>query len=118
MPKREPVPPGCVVISIADLAALIAAARPPDTGQAVRAAPPSPSPGGTALPALRAAIAMLTSRIGGAEVDDRDLIGDIPSAAVIAALAAIAVRALECGFPDVATITVLRDLAMAAALSA
>jgi hypothetical protein len=109
-----------VLIRIEDLAALLAA-RPPDAGQPEPATPPPPRPPGgatAAWPALAAAIALLTSRIGGAGVSDADLIGDTDPATVIRALAAIATRALECAWPDVATVTVLQNLAVAVAREA
>jgi hypothetical protein len=121
MAKHEPVPPGHVLIRIEDLAALLAAARPPDAGQPVQAAPPPgrpPSGAAAAWASLAVAIGLLTSRIGGAGVSDDDLIGDTDPAVVIRALSAIATRALECAFPDVATVTVLQNLAVAVAREA
>lgn len=120
MPKADrAIPPGHVLIRLDDLAWLLARGRPPDAGQAVQATPPAPPPGGrvaAAWPSLSVAIAMLTSRVTRAGVSDGDLIGDADPAAVIRALASIAVRALECAFPDTGTMTVLQNLAMAAAL--
>ena len=120
MAKHESVPPGHVLIRLDDLAALLAAARPPDAGQPVQPTPPvhPPDAGTTAWPALAVAISLITNRLGASGAVDADLIGDVPAETIIGALAAIAARAMSCAYPMPVVQQVLRDLGMAVAREA
>ena len=110
MPKSE-IPPGCVLIRLADLAALIAA-RP---GQL----PPGPAepprqPEG-AWSGLAAAVAMCTARLG----ENRDLgpghlAEGIPPEYIIAPLVAMAAAGLRACLEDGAE-AFLRDMGLIAA---
>jgi hypothetical protein len=111
------MPPGHVLIRIEDLAWLLAAARAPDAGQPVQPSLPARKPGGAAAawPALAVAVALITNRLGGSGVADADLIGDVPAATVIGALASIGARAMDCAYPRPMVQAILRDLGTAVA---
>lgn len=103
MAKPE-IPPGCVVIRLADLAALLAAVP----------APEPPRRADDAWSGLGAAVAMLTARLGKQDVGPGQLAEGIPPEHIITALVAMAAAGLRGCLEDGAE-TFLRDLGLIAA---
>lgn len=97
MPKHE-IPPGCVLIRITDLAALLAAL--PQQPRPVPAGPkPSHQPE-DAWDGLGAAIAMLTAHLGRHDVDLGELAEGTDATSIIRPLVIMAGAGLRAGFKD------------------
>lgn len=92
MSKPE-IPAGCVIIRLADLAALLAARPGPVPPLPVPAVPSQPGP--DAWSGLASAVAMLTARIGNHDVDLGQLADPADMASVVTALVAMASAALR-----------------------
>lgn len=103
MPKPE-MPPGCALVRITDLAALIAA-QP----RSVPAALPTDAWSG-----LASAVAMVTARLGRHDVDVGQLADENDTASVIHALVAMASTGIRGCLEDGAE-AFLRDLGLIAA---
>ncbi len=111
MPKPE-IPPGCVLIRVADLAALLAALpgqRPPAL---VPAEPPQPP--ADAWRGLASAVALLTARLGHHDIAPGQLADEADTAAIIAALVVMAAAALRGCLDDGAAMSLLQDLGVIA----
>jgi hypothetical protein len=102
------IPPGYVLISVADLAALHAARADPGP----LAAPPDPKSARATMPGLAEAIGLLAARVHG--IDSPGLSGDVPAPSVAAALVIIAAATLGQFLPDRGT-RLLADLGVIAA---
>ena len=85
MPKPE-IPPGCVLIRLADLAALLAT-----TGSQA----PQPAPYAASWEGLTAATSMLTGQLGGHQVTRADLASGIAPEEIIGALVTLAAALLR-----------------------
>jgi hypothetical protein len=111
MPKPE-IPRGFALVHLADLAALMAAAARQAAAAPDPAAPPQPP--ADAWSGLASAVAMLTARIGRHDVDLGQLADEADTAAIIAALVAMAAAGLR-GCLDDGAEGFLQDLGVIAA---
>lgn len=108
MPKTE-VPPGCAVVRLADLAALLAARPSPAS-----AGPEPPRQPEDAWAGLGAAVALCTARLGKQDVGPEQLADGIPPELIIAPLVAMAAAGLRGCLEDGAE-AFLRDMGLIAA---
>jgi len=111
VPKPE-IPPGCVLIRLADLAVLLASrpAQPP-----AGSCPAEPArPSGDAWSGLAIAVAMVTARLGHHDVDPGHLAAGTDAASIIRPLAAMASAGIRGCLEDGAE-GFLRDMGLIAA---
>jgi len=99
------IPPGCVVIRLDDLVALLAGRS---------ATPPAPRPLGPTWEGLQAVVGMLTARLSGMSVDLGDIAGDVPPEAISAVAVSLAASLLAALVPPDRATDLLRDLGVTA----
>ena len=92
MPKPE-IPPGCVLIRVADLAALLAV--PPGSARPALDPAEPPQPPADTWRGLASAVALLTARLGHHDVDPGQLADEADAASVISALVSVATASLR-----------------------
>ncbi len=114
-PDRFIPPPGCVVVRIEDLAALVAAVRAPGSATSDRARSGGAAAPGTGWDALAATVALLTARLDNdASVSAASLAPDVAPSDITAVAVTIAAAWLRVSLPDRGG-ALLRDLGLLAA---
>jgi hypothetical protein len=99
----QPIPPGYILISLTDLAALM-------RERAAVPAPSQPEPAdGATWEAIAAAVGLVCAQIWRPDVGHADIIGDVPAGTVVHALTIISAALVRGAFADHGTV-LLRHL--------